>query len=373
VEGTFDAPMFLDQPGFGAQLQRDAEGRPTIVGTHAFPFELLIPQVATQSPVPILQFGHGLLGTRKEIERDDLVAFAQTHGFAILATDWIGLTTPDQPFVAVVLENGRIEEYRGMFAQLSQATVNALVLMRTATGTLAADETFGALLDPSARYYYGISLGGIMGSLYLALSTDVTRGVVDVMGSPFLTLLNRSQAFDTFFDIAKAAYADPRDIQLALALLQMLWDRAEPNGFLPHLGADPLPGTPEHHVLLRAALGDHTVTNVGAHYMARTIGVPLVDLGTGDVSGLDTTSAPHAGSALVQFDFGLPPIPDCPVPPSACTDPHGALRALPAADEQLATFLRTGEVVNACPGGVCSFPDRGACQPGESEPDACLP
>lgn len=373
VQGTFDAPMFLDQPGFGAQLQLGADGQPVIAGTHAFPFELLVPQSALQTPAPILAYGHGLLGTHKEIEGDDLVAFASDHNYALLATDWIGLTTPDQPFVAVILESGKLEDYRSMFAQLSQSMVNALVLMRTASGGLAGDPVIGGALDPSQRYYYGISLGGIMGSLYLTLSPDVTRGTVDVMGAPFVTLLDRSRQFGTFFEIADAAFSDPRDVQLSLSLIQMLWDRVEPNGFLPHMSGNPLPGTPDHEVLMRVAMGDHSVSNVGAHYMARTVGAPLVDMGTGEVFGLETVAAPHAGTSLVQYDFGLPPSPDCPAPPMACTDPHGALRALGPADTQLDHFLRTGEVTNACPGGVCSFPDRGACEPGATEAAVCLP
>jgi hypothetical protein len=373
VQGTFDVPMFLDQPGFGAQLQRDADGRPVAASTYAFPFELIVPQSGAQTPAPILQYGHGLLSTHEEIEGEDLVSFAADHGYALLATDWIGLTTPDQPFIAVILESGELENYESMFAQLSQSMVNALVLMRTGTGGLAADPTFGAYLDPSRRYYYGISLGGIMGSLYLALSPDVERGVVDVMGAPFVTLLDRSRQFDTFFDIANAAFPDPRDVQLSLTLLQMLWDRVEPNGFLPHVSGNPLPGTPDHTVLMRLALGDHSVSNVGAEYMARTIGAPLVDQGTGEVFGLDTVAAPHTGTALVRWDFGLPPIPDCPAPPAACTDPHGALRSLDPADAQLDSFLRDGVVVVTCPGGVCSFPERGGCATGEVEPAVCLP
>jgi hypothetical protein len=245
--------------------------------------------------------------------------------------------------------------------------------MRTGTGGLASDPTFGAYLDPSQRYYYGISLGGIMGSLYLTLSADVERGVVDVMGAPFVTLLDRSRQFDRFFDIANAAYSDPRDVQLSLTLIQMLWDRVEPNGFLPHLSGNPLPGTPDHTVLMRVALGDHSVSNVGAEYMARTVGAPLVDQGTGDVFGLETISATHVGTAMVRWDFGLPPIPDCPTPPTACTDPHGALRALDPADEQIDRFLRAGEVTVGCPGGVCSFPERGGCSEGAMESAMCLP
>ena len=33
------------------------------------------------------------------------------------------------------------------------------------------------VVDPDLVYYYGNSLGGIMGNVYMAATTDVTRGV----------------------------------------------------------------------------------------------------------------------------------------------------------------------------------------------------
>ena len=72
----------------------------------------------------------------------------------------------------------------------------------------------------------------------------------------------------------------------------------------------------------------------------------------------------------MEYDFGLPPDPLCNRPQKSCVDPHGALRNLPAAIEQLDTFLRTGKAKNFCDEGVCAFPELSGCKDGE-EPTAC--
>jgi hypothetical protein len=370
ITGTFEVPLFVDQPGPGAVLNVGDDGLPYIDGSYAFDFEVLIPQSAMGSPAGLLRYGHGFLGTRREIEADELVALADEHGWATYATDWIGLAQPDQAYIGVILQSGKIEDFDGMFARLQQAMVNAWVLDRVVAEGIAADPMFTGLLDAQTRGYYGISLGGIMGALYLSLAPDVTRGGLEVMGTPFAMILNRSAQFDSFFDIAKSTYEDPRDIQMVLGLVQMLWDRVEPGGFLPHLLDDPLPGTPAHTVLMRAAVGDHSVPTAAAHHMARSLGVPLVDTGVREVWGLETIAGPHTGSAYLEYDFGLPPEPACPVPQRACDDPHGSIRVLPEAAAQLDHFLRTGEIENLCPDGQCIYPQDG-CDPTPAE-DACV-
>ena len=65
--------------------------------------------------------------------------------------------------------------------------------------------------------------------------------------------------------------------------MQMLWDRGEGNGYAHHVVGDPLPGTPDHNVLMHVAVGDHQVTTIQADVMARTIGAsvrqPAIDDG----------------------------------------------------------------------------------------------
>jgi len=122
---------------------------------------------------------------------------------------------------------------------------------------------------------------------------------------------------------------------------------------------------------MTAALGDHQVSNLGAHHMARSAGVGHLDTGVQTIWGLPAFDDGDVGSALVEYDFGLPPDPVCNLPQSACGDPHGKLRRLPAAREQIDTFLRTGAITNFCTDGVCSFPEQSECDPGEGTPDVC--
>ncbi|MGH1345453.1 MAG: hypothetical protein ACRBN8_28070 [Nannocystales bacterium] len=373
IEGRFSVPLFLDVPGPVSVLNLGNDGLPEANGSADFRFTMLIPASASdENPAALLQYGHGLLGERGEIERDHFLDFMDTYGYAMYSTDWIGLSAPDEAFLGVIFDSGRIEEYEGQFARTQQAVINALVLNRVVTGTVATDETYAPLLDASQNYYYGISLGGILGTVYLALSTDVTRGAADVMGAPFVTLLTRSRQFDPFFAIANNTYEDPRDVQMALSLTQNFWDRSEPVGFLPHLRDDPFEGSPVHELMMRAAVGDHSVSTASAHFQARSLGAPHVESGVREVFGLETATEAE-GIGYIEYDFGLPPEPACPVPMRLCTDPHGGLRGLPSADEQLDRFLRTGEVVNSCPDGVCSFPELSGCEGGEENEDLCSP
>jgi hypothetical protein len=121
--------------------------------------------------------------------------------------------------------------------------------------------------------------------------------------------------------------------------------------------------------MMRAAVGDHSVPTIAAQVMARSLGVPHVESGVREIYGLDTVAEPPAGSAYIEYDFGLPPEPACSLPQRACNDPHGSIRVLPEAAEQLDHFLREGEVRNFCPDGVCRY-----TQPGcdaTADPDVC--
>ena len=66
-------------------------------------------------------------------------------------------------------------------------------------------------------------------------------------------------------------------------MIQILWDRGEPNGYAWHMTDDPLPNTPKHKVLQILSFGDHQVANLATEVEARTIGshlrLPAVDPG----------------------------------------------------------------------------------------------
>jgi hypothetical protein len=164
----------------------------------------------------------------------------------------------------------------------------------------------------------GVSLGGILGSVYMSVTTDVTRGVIGVGGAPFALLLPRSSDFSALFSVLDARYTDPlgpqcifcgfcdsvlkvilRDTDriLLVSQLQLLWDRLCPrfefvclflkshrvlpynwcqrSGWIHHLSRDPLPNTPVHTVLFQYSLGDAQVSWLGGAILARSIGASM--------------------------------------------------------------------------------------------------
>ena len=243
--------------------------------------------------------------------------------------------------------------------------------MRMMKNAFSKDATYGQYINPDERYYHGISQGGIAGGVYMALTQDVTRGALGVMGQPYNLLLNRSVDFDKFFAVLRVSWPDTRDQQLLLGYTQMLWDRVEPSGYTHMIGKAMLPDTPKHAVLMRAARGDHQVANAAAHVMARAIGASHVDTGIVDIYGLDKTSKVDGESGYVEYDFGLPEDPLCNIPQRACEDPHGKLRKLQEARVQLDQFFTTGVIENTC-GGKCEFADMSGCEAGEKT-EACVP
>jgi hypothetical protein len=71
LEGTLDAPLFLTNNGAdnpGTTVARGADGLPALQGFYQIPFDAIVPACAYTSPtpVPMLIYGHGLLGSSNE-------------------------------------------------------------------------------------------------------------------------------------------------------------------------------------------------------------------------------------------------------------------------------------------------------------------
>jgi hypothetical protein len=202
----------------------------------------------------------------------------------------------------------------------------------------------------------------------MAISQDITRGVLGVPGMNYSLLLTRSVDFDLYSLILYPAYPNYLTRPLLLALIQMLWDRSDPNGYAHHMTDDPLPNTPPHKVLLHLAFGDHQVANVATEIEARTIGAsihqPAIAGGRhSDVNpywGIPAIpSDPFDGSALIVWDSGAPtpPIVNMPPDPQLSEDPHSDPRRFVDARTQKSEFLQTGgAVVDVCSGLPCVAP-----------------
>jgi hypothetical protein len=109
------------------------------------------------------------------------------------------MDSTDVPFIVEMITLN-LSNFRIVPDRLHQGMLNALSLMRLVKGSLYKDPllTFEGrqVMDTGNLRYYGNSLGGILGDVYMAVTTDVTSGVLGVPGGPFSLLLPRSKDFE---------------------------------------------------------------------------------------------------------------------------------------------------------------------------------
>jgi hypothetical protein len=184
----------------------------------------------------------------------------------------------------------------------------------------------------------GNSNGGILGTVFLALSNDIHRGVLGVPGAPYNLLVFRSVDFAAYYDLIAARFPDPVDqvsgvcwacvalgavcrtshmssvarvpmsveCQVRMCffellacehqlwwlshsptsllsllnqvnlmnLVQTVWERASPGGYCNHLTTGTL-GTEKKRFLVHYGLGDAQVSWLGAQFLARTAGASM--------------------------------------------------------------------------------------------------
>ncbi len=363
VRGTYDVPLYTTSDGPGSLLNIGPEGVPVANGVTHAPFTAIIPCSLVQ-PMPRagrpIFYGHGLLGSGDgEITASNLRRLANTYGFVLAATDWQGFSQRDRGTVLGFI--GDLGGFRKLPERSHQGILNQLVLghLLGAADGLSAHPAFQyddgtggmvSVIDPTHVYWYGISQGGILGGVVMALAQETTRGVLGVPAANFSTLLQRSVDFDPFFVALRSAYPNDLDRAVGYPLIQQLWDRAEPNGWYHHTVAEPLPSTPAHKVLVHMATGDAEVANLATEIMVRSMGIPQVAPPVQSYFDIPEMTAPFDGSAMVESDGGFPPAPITNVPP-ARNNAHEEMRARPAIQAQIDRFLRPdGLVENFCDG-----------------------
>ena len=357
VEGRVIVPCYLDLPGcppgsrfLYPSLSPNALPIRIPGNVQAATFQCNIPKGALDGRRyrPSL-YGHGLLGSADEVNQGKLYDLgADQYGLMFCATDWSGMSSEDLANdVSILADVGRLPT---LADRAQQGMLNFLYLGRAMINPngFCSDPAFQfnghCAIDTSHLYYNGGSQGGIMGGSLTAVAPDFTKAHLGVPGMNYSTLLQRSSDFDTYALVMYRAYPNELQRQLIMSLIQLLWDRAESDGYAHHITADPYPNTPLHRVLMTPAFGDHQVTNWATDVMARTLGVsirvPEVDpgrhpAGTNAYWGIPViASYPFDGSAEVVGEIGplrtvngqvrgTPPPPLENIPNRAGVDPHG--------------------------------------------------
>jgi hypothetical protein len=410
VQGTYQSPLFLENDPDDAEapteppaqfLHVDENDDPVQNGFMSSPFDISIPCSALAVDGPDLYplvLGHGLFGTGESMALGippSAGAIVDEWSYIAGATLWRGLSAPDLGWVVndvVGVGTNSIPNFQALPDRLRQGMLNTLVLakmMKLGLFNRAAEfqaEGEGVFPGPDAdAFYYGISLGGIMGTWFSALTPDVERFGVDVPSINFSCLLQRSTQFGRFQDLLRTSgLEDPMETLLGLQLTHELWVSGEPAGYAHRITENPFPGSgAPSKILMTPAWLDKQVSNQCTEIAARTLG--LSNLAPGSIlRGLQEIPDEEGPleSAYVMYDTGafdlfnpdhqpfIPPLAN--LIPSGVCDPHGARPRIPASIRQLVNFLRpNGQVENFCDGD-CDASESEEIGPGEN-PVPCDP
>jgi hypothetical protein len=392
VRGTYQVPLFLSEdPEIDANsvgfLTVDENDDPVQSGITEPVYTISIPCAAIAEDAPAVHpvlLGHGLFGTGESMVTGLVSGLGLGVDVIAGATNWRGLSSSDLGFVITEVigipatGGNQFEQFPALPDRLKQGQINTVLLARMMKeGVFNRDPAFqdegGRGVFPgrdTEMFYYGISLGGIMGTWFAAMTPDVERLNVDVPAINFAMLLQRSTQFGAFELLLQGiGLTDPLFTLLTLSLNHEVWVRSDPAGYVGHITSDPLPGTNAKKLMVTVAWLDKQVSNQAAIVMVRSLGIPNLESSVQQgFPGIPEVAGP-VDSAMIIYDTGsfdifnpahyqtegtgplIPPLANR-IPSSKC-DPHSARLTIPASLDQLAAFLQPGgQVENFCD-GIC--------------------
>lgn len=354
VRGTFEAPNFLtDGEKSESVIVRDGDELPVRDGTYDANLTAIVPACVQEAdlPVPVLVFGHGIFGSAQEyLALSRLRRFADEECRVVLGTDWIGLT--DRQATVAAQAAGDIGRLPWVGEKLAQGVINFIALGYLARGPLAESSLFqiggASILDEADVSYFGISLGGIMGGVLMAYDPEIERAALGVPGGSWGLMLERSYAWNVFQGPLINAYGDQLTYQVAIALMNMLFEAYDPLTTAGRVLSDPLEGTPPKQLFLYQAMGDSVVSNLATGMLARTMELPVTTPAVHVPYGLEVTED-ALPSALTIYDQAFEPLPpDDNSPPAEDNGTHAGVNYLDAVFRQLGGFFADGVVRQEC-------------------------
>lgn len=356
ILATVQVPSYLADETGESMMVFDANGDPKPGALVDVPIVINVPKCAATAtkPLSVVTFGHGLFGNAKDtLSGGPAMAAANDLCTIFIGTDWIGLASEDIKRLPDLLTSD-LNNFYVISDRLQQAQLNALVMTRLFLTKIKDDPALQvaghAITDGAATYYFGVSDGGIQGGTFMALTPDIVRGVLNVPGSEWTLMLYRSVDLGRFGGLLSLTYPDALDRQVAITITQSDWDYTDPLTFAPHLLANPLPGVPVKRILVQEALGDAQVANVSTRLLARTMGLPALDLSE-PVPGLEVKSGP-LDSAYTQWNSHPVDVP--PLDNTALDKDNGAHDSVwkwPLALQQIGAFCQPdGQVQSVCKG-----------------------
>lgn len=338
--GYFESFDFRDRPN-GAFDPAKIRGE-AMPSTNKVDFYMVLPK-APRPPngYPVVIFGHGLGGSGR-----DVAQIARTN-----------LSVPVAGIAISALQHGRRGSVTNFFNLQNVATTREyfrqtiadfMQLTRMIQNAHAAGIAPFDQIDPDRVHYLGGSLGGIMGTLFMAVEPRVRVGMLSVPGGGLPNILASraiGQLIEPLLGIVIGLTPDSPYFAPFLHRFQQTaqWalDPADPINYAPYIlapGAQ-LPGVPVKRVLMHEGIVDAIVPNRTTDDLARAMRLPDLNLSRGC---LDREGCSGIWR-FVTTDYGLGEF-----------DGHGVTANIPEATRQAFAFLLSDGtyIPDASPGAV---------------------
>lgn len=194
---------------------------------------------------------------------------------------------------------------------LRQTVADQLALVRAIAAGIDTDGDGASDLEADGIDYLGVSLGGIVGAVLIAIEPGARAAVLNVAGGRVAFLGDNpgtrpiyTQYLATRAELALGSPEFEVFLQRMLALGQQALDPADPLDFARRWRLDPFPGFAPRRVLMQEGIGDLLVSNASTEALAAAGGLdadePMAD--PGGVSGLWRFSPPEGHGIFGRAD-----------------------------------------------------------------------
>ena len=327
--GKYLSPEYMVHPDDYIPAVATRSGAAVVQRMNEVYFNLFIPAgPAPASGWPVAIFGHGS-GTNKNNQSLEVAATMASHGIATIAINMYGngfgplgtLTVNRTSGAPVILSAGGrsvdqnhdnvIAEGEGRSAApprtilssrdaAQQTIADYMQLVRVIESGMDVDGEGTTDLDPSRIYYLGHSLGGMWGTIFLAIEPSVRAGVLNSVGTPYdnlrlsptfrtgsigvplatrvpslinapgLTQIGGVAVGPPFFNenlplrnqpVLVNTVAGAMEIQEVLDRMKWVTQSASSLAYAPYLRKDPLAGVSPKSVLFQFNIGDRIASN----------------------------------------------------------------------------------------------------------------
>jgi hypothetical protein len=360
VTGTYTVPSYMESATPPTRMARDKAGDPIYVEDVEVPFTFIIPNsvgaVDEPSAVPLVNFGHGLMGNAEgTLSSGSIRGTLDEIPYVMVGTDWAGMSSNDIGAVAGALLN--VTDFPNVSERLQQGMINQITLTRSIQGACRELEALSVegvpVTSTDEVYFVGVSQGGIYGGTLVPISPDIERATLLVNGAMFPFMIERSIDFIPYMPYFESAYPNRMERAVMLPLAQHLWDTTDPITYMGQIadgveGCDPECGPKT--ILSIAAENDAQVPNLASDIIMREAGaVNIVGSSRADIFGFENVDAPFSGTGYITMDLGDREVPEGNESPTENDDGHSTIGSTEPAIEIIRSFLTpNGEIVMPC-------------------------